>query len=112
MLVEQVLDPDVAVGRVEGEAEHRGADQDEQHEGGQLGGAVQRLVQQLECSSLPARYRHDQRAQRTHGAALGGRGHAQEDGAQHQEDQHQRRDQHEGDLLGQARQQAHAQSRG
>jgi hypothetical protein len=51
---------------------------------------------------------HDQRAQRAHGAAFGGRGHAQEDGAQHQEDQHQRRDQHEGHLLGQARQQAHA----
>ena len=56
--------------------------------------------------SLPRPTGHQQRAQRAHRAAFGGRGDAQEDGAQHQEDQHQRRDQHEGDLLGQARQQA------
>jgi hypothetical protein len=49
-LVEQVLDPDVAVGRVEGEAEHRRADQDEQHEDRQLGAVFQRLLEQLECS--------------------------------------------------------------
>jgi hypothetical protein len=59
-------------------------------------------------AQLAAAAGHDQRTQRAHRAAFGGRGHAQEDGAQHQEDQHQRRDQHEGDALGQPRQQAHA----
>jgi hypothetical protein len=39
-------------------------------------------------------------------AISSGRGDAQEDGAKHQEDQHQRRDQHKRDLLGQARHQA------
>jgi hypothetical protein len=58
--------------------------------------------------SLPRSGGHDDGAQRAHGAAFGGRGHAQEDGAQHQEDQQQRRDQHEGDALGHARQQAQA----
>ena len=64
-----------------------------------------RLAQQLQVDAL-ARQRHDQRADRAHRAAFGRRGDAQEDRAQHQEDQRQRRDQHEGDALGHARQQA------
>jgi hypothetical protein len=62
--------------------------------------AQQRPVQAL------AHHRHDERAHGAHGAAFGRRGHAQEDGAQHQEDQQQRRDQHEGHALGQLGQQA------
>ena len=60
----------------------------------------------------PARQRHDQRADRAHGAAFGRRGDAEEDRAEHQEDQRQRRDQHEDHLLGQARQQAQLAARG
>jgi hypothetical protein len=103
-LVKQVLDPDVTIGGVEGEAEDRGADQDEHHEDGQLGAVFQRLLEQLERQRA-AGARHDQRAKRTHGAAFGGCGNAQKDGAQHQKNQHQRRNQHEGDALGQTRQQ-------
>ena len=89
------------------QAEDGGADQDEQHEAGQLHGGVQRLLQQPKVKA-PARQRHDEGAQRAHGAAFGGRRDAQEDGAQDEEDQRQRRDQHEGHALGHARQQAQA----
>ena len=54
------------------------------------------------------RQRHHQRADRAHRAAFGRRGDAEEDRAEHQEDQGQRRDQHERDPLGHARQQAEA----
>ena len=40
---QQVLDPDMAVDAVEGEREHARADQDEHHEGRELGRRVQRL---------------------------------------------------------------------
>ena len=46
-LRQQVLDPDVAVDAVEGEAEDARADQDEHHEGRELRGRVHRLAQQL-----------------------------------------------------------------
>ena len=105
---QQMLDPDVAVDAVEGQAEHARADQDEHDEGGQLGGRVHRLAQQLERQA-PARERHDQRAGRAHRAALGRRRHAEEDRAEHEEDQRQRRDQHEGHALGDPRQQAELQ---
>ena len=48
---QQVLDPDVAVDAVEGEREHARADQDEHHEGRQLGGGVQRLLDQVEATA-------------------------------------------------------------
>ncbi|MDT4849594.1 hypothetical protein FQZ97_837200 [compost metagenome] len=101
---QQVLDPDRAIGGLEHQAEHRCADQDEHHEARQPRGRAQRLLEQREAHAT-AHPGHHQRAHGTHGAAFGGRGHAQEDGAQHQEDQQQRRDQHEGDPFGQARQQ-------
>ena len=54
-LVQQVLDPQVAVDAVERQAEHARADQDEDHEGGQLGGRVHRLPQQLPATGAGAR---------------------------------------------------------
>ena len=100
---EQVLDPDVAVDAVERQAEHARADQDEHDERGELGRRVHRLLQELPRQP-PARERHDQCAGRAHRAAFGRRGHAQEDRAQHEEDQRQHRDQHEDDAFGQLRQ--------
>ena len=49
--------------------------------------------------------RHDQRADRAHRAAFGRRGDAEEDRAEHEEDQRQRRDQDDDDLLRQPRHQ-------
>ena len=89
---EQVLDPQVAVDAAEGEAEHRRADQDEHHEGGQLGGRVHRLAHQRPAQA-PVDEREHQRAGRAHGAAFGRRRDAEEDRAEHEEDQRQRRNQ-------------------
>ncbi len=83
---QQVLDPDVTVHAVERQAENARADQDEHDEGGKLGRRVHRLLQQGKRQPL-AREGHDQRAGGTHRAALGRRGHAQEDRTQHEEDQ-------------------------
>ena len=96
-----MFDPDVPIGRVEGETEHRGANQDEQHKGGQFGGALQGLTRQVHIQLAFEASQH-QSTHCPHGATFGGRRHAQEDGAQHQEDQDQRRHEHKGDLLGQA----------
>ena len=96
---QQLLDPDVPVDTIEGQAEHARADQDKHHERGQLGGRVHRLFEQLPRQPS-ASDRHDQRATRAHRATLGRRRDAEKDRAQHQEDQRQRRDQHEGDTLG------------
>ena len=41
---QQVLDPDMAVDAVEGQREHPRADQDEDHEGRELGRRVERLA--------------------------------------------------------------------
>ena len=101
---QQAFHPQRAVHALEHQAEHGGTDQDEHHEGGQLGGGFQCLLQLHEGQAAldPA---HDQGTDGTHGTAFGRRGHAQEDRAQHQEDQQQRRDQHKGDALGQLGQQ-------
>ena len=92
--------PNVTVGRIEGEAEHGGADQDEQNKRGQFGGVVQGLFQQVHLQATFA-FGQDQSAQSTHRATFGWSGYAQEDGAQDQEDQDQWWHQHKGDLLGQ-----------
>ena len=90
----------MAVDAVEGQREHARADQDEHHEGRQLGGRLGRLADEVE--GQPALHqRQDHRAGRAHRAALGRRGDADEDRAEHQEDQAQRRHHHEDDLLGQ-----------
>ena len=90
-----------AVHALEGQAEHGGADQDEHHEARELHRRVHRLAQQLQ-----AERRRPTAITSAPTAPIAppsvGRGHAQEDGAQHQEDQRQRRDQHEGHALGHA----------
>jgi hypothetical protein len=99
---QQFLDPQMAVDAVEGQAEDARADQDEHHEGCQLGGGIERLLQRRHVQ--PALDEgQDKRAGRAHGAAFGGRGDAEEDGAENKEDQRQRRDQDDDDLFGQAR---------
>jgi hypothetical protein len=50
-----------------------------------------------------ARDRHEERARGAHGAAFGGRRPSEEDRAEHEEDEAERRDQHEDDLLGELR---------
>jgi hypothetical protein len=89
---EQVLDPEVAIDAVEGQRKDARADQDEDDEGGQLGGRFHRLLEQRQGQAF-ARHGHDQRAGGAHGAAFGRRGDAEEDGAEDQEDQQQRRHQ-------------------
>ena len=79
---QQAFHPQRAIHALEHQAEHGGTDQDEHHEGGQLGGGFQRLAQlcKRQATLDPA---HDQRTHGTHGTAFGRRGHAQEDRAQH-----------------------------
>ena len=72
--------PDVTIGRIEGEAEHSGANQDEQHKRGQLGCAIQGLFQQVHLQAVFA-FGQNQCAQGTHRTAFCGCGHAQEDRA-------------------------------
>ena len=85
-----MLDPQVAFDTVKGQGEDTRANQDEDHEGGQLGRAFHGLLEQGNAETL-AHHGHHQGTEGPHGAALGRGGNAQEDGAQHQEDQHQRR---------------------
>src|SRR5439155_3923420 len=91
---EQVLDPQVAVHAAEREAEYGRADQDEHHERSQLGGRVHRLLEQRPAQA-PVDERQRQRAGGAHRAALGRRRDAEEDRAEHQENERERRDQHE-----------------
>ena len=94
---QQVLDPHVPVHAVEGEAEDARADEDEHHEGRQPRGRLHRLAGEPEREP-PAHERHDERSRRAHRSALGGRSPAEEDRAQHEEDEAQGRDQHEDHL--------------
>ena len=102
-----MLHPARTVGTLEHQAEHGGTDQDEHHEAGQFGSGGQGLREQL-VAHAAAHQSHHQGADSPHGATLGRSGNAQEDGTQHQEDQQQGRDQHEGDTFGQLGQQPHA----
>src|SRR4030095_5768057 len=99
----QMLDPDMAVDAIEREAEYAGTDQDEDDERRELGRRVHRLLQERE-GQAPTRDRHDQCAGRAHGPAFGRRGHTKEDRAQHEEDERERRNKHEGHALGNFRQ--------
>ena len=109
--VEQVLDPDVPADAVERQRKHARADQDENHEGRQFGGGFDGLANQV--PGQPALKRaEDQRAAGPHGAAFGRRGDADEDGAEHQKDQKQRRHHNEGGLLRHVRQEAEAREAG
>ncbi len=101
---EQMLHPDAAIESLEHQVEHRGADENEQHEGGELGRGVERLLEQIDIEPLATK-RHDQRAHGAHRAAFGRRGHAQENGAQHEEDQRERRHQSKSHAFGHLRQQ-------
>ena len=95
----------MAVHAVEREREHARADQDEQHESGELRGRFGRLPDEVPVEAVRVVVEpaldggEDQRAERAHGAALGRRREADEDRAEHEEDQQERRHHHEGDLL-------------
>ena len=89
------LDPAVPVDAVEGEREDARADQDEDDEGGQLGGGFDRLPHQIAASAAASSMRKNERAGRAHRAAFGRRRDADEDGAEHEEDQRERRHHHE-----------------
>ena len=104
----QVLDPQVAVDVVEGQRENAGADQDEHNERGQFCCAFHGLLEQLEIEPSACQ-RHQQGAGGAHGTAFGRGRDAEEDGAQHEEDQAQRRNQDEGDLFRHLRQQTQLQ---
>jgi hypothetical protein len=100
----------VSVGGVEGKAENTVEPiRMNSTKTGQLGGVFQRLLQQTEVPQAPFAQRQHQCAQRAHGTTFGGCGNAQKNRAQHQKNQDQRRHEHEGHLLGQARQQFQAQ---
>ena len=102
---QQMLHPDMPVHPVERETENARANQDEQDKGAETRGGIHRLAQQLERQA-PPNQRHRQRAHRTHRAAFGGCGNTEKDGAEHQEDQRQRRNQGKRYTLRQRRQQA------
>ena len=104
---QHLLDPAVAVDAVEGEREDARADQDEHHEGRELGGRLDRLSRQIECQAA-LHHGEDHGAGRAHRAALGRRRDADEDRAEHEEDQRERRHHHEGGLLGHGRDEAEA----
>ncbi len=97
-----MLDPDMAVHAVKGQREHPCAEQDEHDEGREPRGRGQRLCDHGEVQP-PLDPREEKRTHRPHRAALGGCGDAEEDRAQHEEDQRKRRDQHDDDLLRQPR---------
>ena len=83
---QHVLHPDMPAHAVERERKHARADQYENHEGRQLGRRFDGLADQV--PGQPALDgAEDQRAAGAHGAAFGRRGDADEDGAEHQEDQ-------------------------
>jgi hypothetical protein len=87
---EEVLDPLIAVDAVEAKAEDARAHQDEDDEGRELCGHVHRLAQQGEVqASIGERQEH--RAGGSHRSAFGRSREADEDRAQHQEDQRQGR---------------------
>src|SRR5690606_12973183 len=88
---EQVLHPQVAVHRAEGEAEDRRANQDEDDERGELGGRVHRLPEQRP-GQAPVDERQHERPRRPHGTPFGRRRDAEEDGAEDEEDERERRD--------------------
>ena len=100
-----MLHPLGAVGGLEHQAEGGGADHDEHHEACQLGGRGQGLLEQVHVQATAGKT-HDEGRHGAHGTAFGRCCNAQEDGAQHQEDQQQRGDQHKGHALGQLGQQA------
>ena len=91
----------MSIHAVETEAEHARTDQDENHERGELGGGIHRLLQQFQTQAS-AHDCHDECSRCAHRAAFGWRGNTKEDGAKHQEDQRQRRDQYEYHLLGES----------
>ena len=104
--MKQVFHPNVTVCGVEGKAEHRGADQDEQHKRGQLGSIFQSLLEDGHAQTALA-CSQNQGAQSTHGSALGWCGYTQKNRAQHQKDENQRRHQHKSHLFCQLGEQAH-----
>jgi hypothetical protein len=69
---QEVLDPLVTVDAVEGEREDARADQDEDDEGGELRGRIERLPQDAEAQPA-ARRRQRQRSDGSHRAAFGWR---------------------------------------
>ena len=95
---QQMLDPDVAVHAVEGQREHARADQDEDHEGRQLRGRFRGLPDQVPAQPALGGAENE-RAGRAHRAALGRGRDADEDRAEHKEDQEQRRHHDERRLL-------------
>ena len=88
---QQVFDPEVAIDRAEDQAEDGRANQDENDEGRELAGGGHGLPEQGPVEAF-AGNRHHQCPGRTHRAAFGRRGDAEEDGAKNEEDQRQRRD--------------------
>ena len=101
---EQMLDPQMPVYPVEGQREHPRAQKDEHHEGRKPRGRRQRLTDHIHRKAF-FHEGQNQRPDSPHRAALGGRCHAEEDRPQHEEDQRQRRDQHDDHLLCESRHQ-------
>ena len=104
---QQMFHPQGAIHALEGQAEDGGAHQNEHHEARQFGGGVEGLRQQAHRQTT-TNDGHDDGTQRTHRAAFGRCCHTQEDRAQHQEDQQQRGNQHEGHSFSRTRQQPQA----
>ena len=97
----------MAVDPVEGQREYPCADQDEDHEGGELGGGFRGLAHQIPAQPTLERAERE-RPRGAHGAAFGRGRNADEDRAEHQKDQEQRRHHHKRHLLSQPGQKAEA----
>ena len=87
---EQALDPFLAAHALEHQAEGARAEQDEHHHGGDAHGRLHALIDQCpaEAAIEPG---EREGADDAHGAGLGGRGEAHENGAENDEDERQRR---------------------
>src|SRR5205085_854412 len=83
---EKVLDPEVAIDAVKGEREDTAPDQDEQLEAGKPRGRLESLAHQGVVEATLGEGQQQGTA-RPHGAAFGGCCNAQEDAAEHQEDE-------------------------
>src|SRR6266581_2113183 len=102
---EQAFDPDVPADAIESQREDPRADQDEDDERRQFRGGLDRLANQIP-GQTPFEGTENERAAGAHGATLGGRSDADEDGAEHEENQEQRRHHDESRLLRHPRQEA------
>ncbi len=98
---EQVFHPLVTFNTIEGEGEDATSDEDEEHKAGEARRGVERIAHGGKAEAAFCQRKKDSTCG-SHGTAFGGRGEANEDCPQHEEDEGQWRHHHKDNLLGEA----------